>query len=187
LDRLPVEVWSRKMVTCAPEVDQREVKLVRVLVDTSAASDNLLEFGHRPDLSVENNQATGLHVDSGREQPRGGNEHRIFGFRIHEIAKLRLTLGVIAGDSHYVAAIFGDEVGVLVNQCAPHPGCMLLIHTKNNSLLESVTTLFKEFCDFSCNKLCSFVQHQYAVKVLDVVDAILDLLPFAVDLALLRG
>ena len=60
----------------AAEVDQGEVELLGVLVDAGAAADDLLELGHRADRAVEHDQAAGLGIDAGGEQPRGGDEHR---------------------------------------------------------------------------------------------------------------
>ena len=68
LDRLAVEVGIGEVVGRLPEVDQREVVLLGVLVDARAAADDLLELGHRADFAVEHDEAAGLRVDAGREQ-----------------------------------------------------------------------------------------------------------------------
>ena len=65
----------------APEVDQGEVELLRVLVHAGAAPDDLLELGHRADLAIEHDQPAGLRIDAGREQARGGDDDGIWRFR----------------------------------------------------------------------------------------------------------
>ena len=92
LHRLAVEVRVGEVVGRAAEVDQREVELLGVLVDAGAAADDLLELGHRADGAVEHDQAAGLGIDAGGEQPRGGDEDGIFRFRVDEVAELRLAL-----------------------------------------------------------------------------------------------
>ena len=108
LHRLAVEVRIGEMAGRAAEVDQREVELLGVLVDAGAAPDDLLELGHRADLAVEHDQAAGLRIDAGREQPRGGDEHGVLRFRVDEVAELVLAFVVAAGDAHDVAVVLGD-------------------------------------------------------------------------------
>ena len=64
------------MVGRAPEIDQREIELLGVLVNAGAAPDDLLELGHRADGAVEHDQPAGLGIHAGREQPGGRDEHR---------------------------------------------------------------------------------------------------------------
>ena len=69
LHRLAVEVGVGEMVGGLAEVDQREIVLLGVLMDASPTADDLLKLGHRANLAVEDNQAAGLSIDPGREQP----------------------------------------------------------------------------------------------------------------------
>ena len=75
-----------------------------------AAPDDLLELGHGADFAVEHDQAAGLGVHAGGEQARGGDDDRVCGFRVDEIAELRGAFGVIAGDAHDVARVLLGEV-----------------------------------------------------------------------------
>ena len=63
-----IEVFVREMVGGPAEVHQREVELLRALMDARAAADDLLEFGHRADRAVEHDQPAGLRIDAGGEQ-----------------------------------------------------------------------------------------------------------------------
>ena len=165
----------------AAEVDQREVELLGVLMDAGAAPDDLLELGHRADLAVEHDQAAGLRIDAGREQPRGGDEHGILRFRVDEVAELILAFLVAAGDAHDVAVVLGDEIGVLVDERLPHPRRVFLIDAEDDGLLEAVAAFLEELGDLLRDQLGAVVEHQRAVEILGVVDAVLDLLAVAVE------
>lgn len=65
LHRLAVEIRVGKMAGRAPEVDQREIELLGILVHAGAAPNDLLELAHRADLAVEHDQAAGLRIDAG--------------------------------------------------------------------------------------------------------------------------
>ena len=107
LHRIAVEIRVGEMAGRAAKVDQREIELLGILVHAGAAPDDLLELGHRANLAVEHDQAAGLRIDAGREQPRGGDEDGIFQFRVDEIAELILALLVAAGDAHDIAVVLG--------------------------------------------------------------------------------
>ena len=66
-----------------------------------------------------------------------------------------------------------------------HPRRVLLIDAEHDGLLEAVAALLQELGDLLRDQLGAVVQHQRAVEILGVVDAVLDLLAFAVELALL--
>ena len=174
------------MVGRAPEINQREIKLLGVLMDAGAAPDDLLKLRHRAHSAVEHNQAAGLGVHASGEQPRGRDKDGIFCFRVDEVPELRLPFGVAAGDAHDVAVIFVAQVLILVDQSLPHPRGMFLIHAKNDGLLEAVAAFFQEVGNLLGNELGAVVNDEGAVKVLDVVDAVLDLIAVPVRLAPLR-
>jgi hypothetical protein len=58
-----VEIRVGKMAGGTAKVDQREVEFLTILVNAGAASDDLLELGHRVDLPVKHDQAAGLRID----------------------------------------------------------------------------------------------------------------------------
>ena len=109
----------------------------------------------------------------------------IFRFRVDEVAELGLALGVAAGDAHDVAVVLGDQIGVLVDERLAHPRRVFLIDAEDDGLLEAVAALLEELGDLLGDQLGAVVEHQRAVEVLGVVDAVLDLLALAVELALL--
>ena len=182
LHRLAVEIRVGEVAGRAAEIDQREIELLGVLVDAGAAPDDLLELGHRADRAVEHDQAAGLRIDAGGKQPRGGDEHGIFRFRVDEVAELGLAFGVAAGDAHDVAVVFVAQIRVLVDERLPHAGGVLFIHAEDDGLLETVAALLEELGDLLGDQLGAVVDHQRAVEILGVVDAVLDLLAVAVEL-----
>ena len=79
------------MVGGFAEVDEGEVVLLGVFMDPRAAADDLLELGHGADFAVEHDQAAGLGIHAGGEQPRGRDDDRVFRLRVDEVAELRLA------------------------------------------------------------------------------------------------
>src|ERR1700675_996558 len=62
---------------------------------------------------------------------------------------------------------------------------MLSINTEDDCLLKPVATLLQELRYLSGDQLGAIVEHQHAVEVFGVVNAVLDHLAFAVKLTLL--
>ena len=186
LHRLAVKIRVGEVVGRTPEINQREIKLLRILMHAGAAPDDLLKLGHRADSTVKDNEPAGLGVNAGGEQPRGRNKDGIFCFRVDEVPELRLPLGVAPRDSHDVAVVLVTQVFVFVDQSLPHPRGVFLIHAKHDGFLETVVAFFQEVGDFPGNELGAVVDDERAVKVLGVVDAILDLISVPVHVAPLR-
>ena len=172
LHRLAVEVRVGKMAGRAPEVHQGEVEFVGVLVDAGAASDDLFEFGHGLDCAVQHDQPAGLGIDAGGEQPRGGDQHGVFGFRVNEVTELCLSFGIVAGDAHDVAVVVTRQVGVLVDERLSYAGGVFLVDAEDDCFLKAVAAFFQEFGDVAGNGPCAAVQHQGFVEILGVVDAV---------------
>ena len=63
---------------------------------------------------------------------------------------------------------------------------MFLIHAEDDGLLETVAAFLQELGDLLRDELGAVVEHQRSVEILGVVDAVLDLLALAIELALLR-
>ena len=185
LHRLAVERRIGKVIGRAAIVHQCEVELAGVLVDAGAASEDLLELGHGAHDAVEHDQPAGLHIDAGGEQTRGGDQHGISGFRVDEVAQLRLALGVAAGDAHDVARVPLHQVGILVDERLSHAARVFPVDAEDDRFLEAVAAFFQEFRDLPGHQLGAFVKNQRAVEVAGVVDAVLDLVAVAVELPLL--
>ena len=98
-----------------------------------------------------------------------------FDFRVDEVAELVLAFLVAAGDAHDVAAVLGDQVGVLVDERLPHARGVLLIDAEDDGLLEAVAAFLQELGDLLRDELGAVVEHERAVEILRVVDAVLDL------------
>ena len=186
LHRLAVKVRVGEVVGRTPEINQREIKLLGVLVNAGAAPDDLLKLRHRADSTVKHDEPASLGVHAGGEQARGRNKDGIFCFRVDEVPELRLPFRVAPRDSHDVAVILVAQVLVFVNQSLTHPCGVFLIHAKHDGLLETVVAFLQEVGDFLGNELGAVVNDQGAVEILGVVDAVLDLIAVAVDVAPLR-
>ena len=186
LHRLAVEVGIGEVVGRTPKINQREIELLGVLVNAGAAPDDLLEFRHGADGTVEHDEAAGLGIHAGREQTRRRHEDGILCFRVDEVPELRLALGVASRDAHDVAVILVAQVFVLVDQGLPHARGMFFIHAKDDGLLEAVAALLQEVGDLLGDELGAVVDDERAVEVLRVVDAVFDFVAVAVRLAPLR-
>ena len=172
LHRLAVEVRVGKMAGCASEVHQGEVEFVGVLVDAGASADDLLEFGHGPDFAVQHDQPAGLGINAGGEQPRGGDQHGVSGFRVNEVTELCLSFCVAAGDAHDVAVVVVCQFGVLVDERVSHAGGVFLVNAEDDGFLKTVAAFFQEFGDVAGDGQGAAVQHQGFVEILGVVDAV---------------
>ncbi len=151
-----------------------------------AASDDLLEFRHGTDRTVEHDQATGLCVHTRGKQAGSRHENGIFCFRVYEIPQLRLPFIVATSDSHHVAVIFVAQVFVLIDQSLAHARGMLFINAKHNRFLETVVALFQEVRDFLGNELGAVVDNEGTVEILGVVNAVFDLVAVPVHISPLR-
>ena len=126
----------------------------------------LLELGHGAHLAVEDDETAGLNVDAGGEQPRCGDQHGVSGFRVDEVAELRLPFGIAAGDAHDVAVVTVHEVGVLVDEGLAHAGGVLPIHVENDGLLKGIAGFGQEPGDLAGDNLGPFVEHEVEVESL---------------------
>ena len=64
---------------------------------------------------------------------------------------------------------------------------MFLIDAEDDGLLEAVAAFLQELGDLLRDQLGAVVEHQGAVEILGVVDAVLDLVAVAVELARVPG
>jgi hypothetical protein len=76
--------------------------------------------------------------------------------------------------------VFVAEFLVLVDEGLPHASGVFLVLAEYDRLLEAVAALLQKLGDFLGDELGAIVQHQRAVEILGVVDAVLDLLAAAV-------
>ena len=186
LRRFTVELGISEVVGRPAKVDQGEVQLVGLLMDTRAAPEDLFEFGHRSHAAVEHYQAAGLHVDAGGEQARRSDQHGVTGFRVDEVAQLGLARAVAAGNAHDVAVVAGHQVGVVVDERLTHTPSVLLVDAEDDRLGETVSAFLQVVRDRPRHQLGPLVQHQHAVEVGGVVDAVLDLVALTIELSVLR-
>jgi hypothetical protein len=69
LNRFAIELGVSEMVGRFAKVHDGEVILLCVLMDAGATPHDLLELGHRAHFPIERDEAAGLGIDSGGEQP----------------------------------------------------------------------------------------------------------------------
>ena len=130
------------MVGGFAEIKQGEIVLAGILVDARAAAHYLLELGHGAHFTVKDYEAAGLGINSGREQARGGDDDRVFCFRVNKVAELGAAVRIITGDSHDIALVFLDHISVFIDKCLAHYCGMLGVHAENNGLLKTVIAFF---------------------------------------------
>jgi len=157
------------------EIHQGEVKLLAVGMHPRAAADNLLELRHRAHFPVQHDQAAGLGIHAGGEQPRGGDEHRIRIHRIDEIIEGFHALLIVAGDAHHIAAVGSHQILVLIDQSLAHHQGVLGVDAKHDRFLHPVATGLEVVADPLRHPQGALIDHQVAIEILLVVEAIFDL------------
>jgi hypothetical protein len=74
--------------------------------------------------------------------------------------------------------VFAIEILVLIDERLTHPRSMFLVHAEYDGLLEAVAAFLQKLRDLLRDNLGAVVEHERVVKVLGVVDAVLDLLSY---------
>ena len=182
LDRVAIEIRVRKECGRLPEIHDREEKLSVVLVDTGAATDDLLKLGHGFDAPVEDDEVAGLGVDAGAHETGGRADDGIGGFRVDEVVELSLALVVVTGDAHDVFGVGGGEVGVGVGHGLAHALGVVDVLAEDDGLGEAVGGPEK-LGDLGGDGRGALFQDEVLVVVSDVVFAVLDELAVFVGLA----
>ncbi|MNF66855.1 hypothetical protein D3C84_486540 [compost metagenome] len=178
--RVAVEGRVGKQLGGLFEVHDGEPVLAVVFVNASAATDDLLELGHRFDVLVEHNQLAGLSIDAGGHQLAGGGNHRVALFRVDEVIQLGLAFLVIAGDAHDVLAVLSHALGVEVDQGLAHALGVVDVVAEDDGFLEWIGG-FDELGDLLRDQLGARLDDQGAVHVLEVVDAVFDQLAILIE------
>ncbi|MNL10776.1 hypothetical protein D3C87_1315870 [compost metagenome] len=140
----------------------------------------MLELGHRFDVLVEHDQLAGLSIDAGGHQLAGGGNHRVAFFRVDEVIQFGLAFLVIAGDTHDVFAILGHALRVEVDQGLAHALGVVDVVAEDDGFLKRIGGL-EEFGDLLRHQLGARLDHQGAVHILEVVDAVFDQLAILIE------
>ena len=91
--RLAVEVRVGEQARGgAGVVEDVEEELAVVVAHPRAAADDLLELGHRADHAREHDVLAGRGIDAGREQLRGGEDHRRHRLQVLKLAEVALPM-----------------------------------------------------------------------------------------------
>ena len=144
-----------------------------LFIDTGAPANDLLELGHGLDALVEHNEFTGLGIHARAHQLGGGGNDGIAAFRKDKIIQLFFAFLVIAGNTHHIAVVFSHQIRVCIDQGLAHALGVIDVFTKNNGLVEAVAG-FKKLGDLVGYPLGALFQHQGAVKITLVVNAVLN-------------
>jgi hypothetical protein len=123
-------------------------------------------------------------VDAGRHELRGGDDDWVALLGVDEVVELRLALGVVAGDAHDVLAVLGAEVAFALTSASRIRSAWSMSSQKT-MVLSYRSVSVRNCVTFFATKLRALLQHERAVEVALVVDAVLDLLAELVALALL--
>ena len=105
LDWLPVEVLVGEEARHITEIHNGEVILSVLLVDASAPTDNLFEFGHGVHRCIEHNELHRLSIDTGGEHFRSCCNNWIRRLGICEVIYFELAVGVVASDTYDVPTV----------------------------------------------------------------------------------
>ena len=150
-------------------------------VEPRSSPDDLLEFCHGIDVVVEDDEFAGFAVDTGGHEFGRGDDDRIFFLYGNEIIELTFALVIVAGDAHDVFSVFGNEVGVFIDEGLAHALGVVDVHAENDGFGEAIVFLEK-LGDALCYDFGAVIDNQIFVVVFDVVFAVFDF--FAVDVAL---
>ncbi|MNQ58901.1 hypothetical protein D3C85_731200 [compost metagenome] len=137
-------------------------------------------------MLVEHNQLAGLSIDAGGHQLAGGGNDWVARLRVDEVIQLGLAFLVIAGDTHDVFAILGHALRVEVDQGLAHALGVVDVVAEDDGFLKRIGGL-EEFGNLLRHQLGARLDHQGAVHILEVVDAVFDQLAILVEHALGRS
>ena len=170
-DRFAVEVRVVEQRRRLLEIHDGEKELAVGLIDARAAANRLLEGGHRIDCLVEHDQFASLGVDAGRHQFGGRRDHRKAALRVDEVVELRLAIGAVAGDSHYIFRVIDCDLSRRVHEGRPHPFGMIDVLAKDDGLGEGIGYV-EIFHDPLCDELGPLLQDQLSLHVFLIVFAL---------------
>ena len=144
---LAVEIRVSKQTRGALEIHDGEVELLVVLAQAGAATDDLLELGHRVDVLVQHDELAGFGIHSGGEQLGGGGDDRVKLVVVDEVGKLSLAFVVVTSDAHHVTTVASSS-GYELDQLLPHPLGVILIVAKHDGFSHWVSS-FEVFPHFA--------------------------------------
>src|SRR4051812_37269203 len=125
-----------------------------------------------------------LCVDASGHELGGRGDNRKRRFRVDEVVKLSLSIGLITRDAHDVSLIRCGEVGIGVHHRLPHPLSMILVFTEDDSLGEPIGR-FQKLGHFLGDDFGALLKDESSVVVEYIVLAILYELAVPIGLALL--
>lgn len=114
-NRIAIEIWISKQTASISEIHNGEILFAVIGFQACAASDDLLELGHRVDVVVQYNQPAGLAVNASGHQFRCGNNDRIRAVFGNEIVKLCLAFSIITCNAHDILRILSHHILILVH------------------------------------------------------------------------
>ena len=117
-------------------------QLAVIVADARAATDDLLELGHRVDDPHQHDVLHGRSIDAGGEQLRRGQDDRRAAFQVLEVAEMAAPdVAFVGRDPANVVGMVADEIGIQVVQCPPHFVGVFLIDAEHDGLGEPIGAL----------------------------------------------
>ena len=180
LHRVAIKIGVGKVVGRTFEIEDGEPGLAKVFAQTCATADDLLEQGHRADVLIQHDEFAGLRVNAGAHKLRRRGDDRKRLFRVNEIVQLALAFDVVARNLHHVTRLVAADVGVGIAEGLSHAAGVINVFAKDDGLGAAIRRL-QVFGDALCDHAVTVFQHEAAIHVAGVVDAIFD------DIAMLVG
>src|SRR5450759_1814133 len=140
LDRLSIELGiCKKLSSTSRVIENSEEHLVVILPNSRSPAYYLLKLRHGIYDVDYRYVFTCLDIDACCKQFRRGNDHRCCHFDVHKPVKESPTdISFFGRDSHNIIWIFTNKICICVIQGTSHHISVLLIYTKDNSLLKSI-------------------------------------------------
>ena len=120
-------------------VDDVERELAVVGSQSRAASDDLLELGHRADDPGQHDVLARWSVDAGGQQVRGGQDDGRSRLHVLEPGPVSVAdMTLVRSDPAHIVGVFLDQIGVELGERAAHLQCVLLADAEDDRLRETV-------------------------------------------------
>ena len=152
---------------------------------TGSAANDLLEFCHRANHFIQDNQLCHLAIRARGEQLGGSRNNRIFRANRDKIIQLTLSISIAACNADNIIGILLHHVSVLVCQSHPHTLCRFFGWAEHDGFGHTVGT-FQVPRDFSSNLIDTIFYNDVVVVIAICINAIFDFVSVNIALALAR-
>ena len=147
------------------EIQNFKMPFAFIFADTSPSTDYLLKLSHWLYFFIDDNQATGFAIHTGREHLRGGHNGRIWLININEIIQLPLSFVIIPGDFHYISMVLLTKIRIEICEQLTHGFCLINVWTEYDGFRHT-PYLLEHLCNSPSDNFSSFPYGQLSSKVL---------------------